>query len=105
MTLAIERSILPPPVVTTAIWPSPTRTRNELEIATPERLLKLNWLVTAASSAHRIRTPRKDQIQRLRAVQSETSENPDVFMKRDSACSQWFSAPGSSTARRPEQRR
>ena len=44
MTLAMERSILPPPVVTTAIWPSATSVRNALEIATPERLLKLRLI-------------------------------------------------------------
>ena len=41
VTLAIERSMSPPPVVTTAIRPSAARTKNELEIAIPERVPKL----------------------------------------------------------------
>ena len=101
MTLAIERSMLPPPVVTTAIWPSATSTRNELEIATPERLLRLNWLVTTDSSAHRIRTPSSDQIQRLRVVQSDKCARSTVFMRRGFPCWRWFSAARIISSRTP----
>ena len=50
MTLGIDRSTLPPPVATTNICPIATTARKEAELATPDRLSRLNRAVVPDST-------------------------------------------------------
>ena len=82
MTLAIERSILPRPVVTTAIWPSAHSVRNELDTATPDSELRLKLLVTSDRLTHSRTTPNAAHIQRLRRLQSASAAEVERFIVR-----------------------
>ena len=71
MTEAIERSMLPRPVVTTNIWPRPTIDKKDADNRIPDRLATLNRLVTAESAPQKIITASADQIHRWECAHSK----------------------------------
>ena len=69
ITEAMDRSMLPRPLVTTNIWPMPTTVRKDADRMTPDRLDRLKRWVTTESTSHKSSTPIPDQIQRFRCAQ------------------------------------
>ena len=71
----IDRSTLPPPVVTANICPVAAIDRNAAEASTPDRLDRLSRCVVTLSMIHSSRMPMADQLQR-RARRAASSFMP-----------------------------